>query len=380
MKILHVVNISFVLPYYIGEQFDYFREKGVEIFVACSYSTHLINYGKEKNFVPIPINILRKINPLEDLKAILYLRKRIREESIDIVVGHTPKGALIAMVAAYLAGVNKRVYFRHGLVYETAKGFKRKLLLNIEKLTGFLATKVVCVSGSVLEISKVDRLSSISKNIILNRGTCNGLDAVKKFNKSLVPVIEIDALKLTYKLKDEKVVGYVGRLVNDKGIKELILAWKKIVSVHDNVKLLLVGPFEERDAISEDIQNFILNEPSIIYTGLIENIAPFYRLMDMFVLPSYREGFPTVVLEASAMELPVITTNVTGCRDSILENETGIFTNIDPESIFKSIHLYLQDPELAKRHGVNGRLFILKNFGQENIWKELSDRVFEFNF
>jgi len=370
-KILHVVNISFVLPYYIGGQFDYFSDKGFKIYVACSDSKHLSDYSIQKKFVPFAIDIFRSVNPVADIKSIIKLRSKIKFENIDIVIGHTPKGAMIAMIASYLAGTKKRIYFRHGLMYETSTGLKRYFLKQIESLTGHLASKVVCVSDSVLQKSNVEHLNNPEKNILLNKGTCNGIDT-DKFSRKKLDLNIVNSLRVEYGIQsDTQVIGYVGRLVNDKGINELIEAWKILIRKYSNLKLLLVGPFEERDSIGEEVKEYISTENSIIHTGLISDVQPFYGIMDVFILPSYREGFPTVVLEASSMELPVITTTSTGCIDSIIENETGLLSAIDAHELSSHIEKYILDRELAVQHGKNGRVFVLDNFRQEIIWNEI---------
>jgi glycosyltransferase involved in cell wall biosynthesis len=377
-KVLHVVNISFVIPYYIGGQFDYFSARGIQFYVACQPSAHLEEYSRQKNFTAFPLNVLRSINPVEDLRAIYRLRQYIKKEGIDVVIGHTPKGGLIAMIAAFSCGIKQRIYFRHGLMYETSKGLKRHLLKSIEKLSGYLASKVVCVSPSVLQVSNQEKLSPLKKNILLNKGTCNGIDALNAFWTGSLNRTEVDHLKAKYGITPlDRVVGYVGRLVNDKGINELIAAWKLLLENNSNCKLLLVGPFEERDALPPHIKDYILNTSSIIYTGLIHDTPIHYSLMDMFILPSYREGFPTVVLEASAMELPVLTTRATGCIDSIIENETGMFVDLTPEDIVIHIQAYLDDPALRHKHGKNGRLYVLENFEQSSIWQEIGEHVLE---
>lgn len=376
MKVLHVVNISFVLPYYIGGQFDFFSNKGFELYVACSPSEDLEIFSKEKNFITIPVLILRKINPFIDLIAILKLVMAIKKNKIDIVVGHTPKGALIGMTASFLVGIKKRIYFRHGIMYETSSGLKRSVLKFLEKFTGFLASKVICVSPSVLKISNDVNLSRKEKNVILNKGTCNGIDSLNQFNPEIISNSILKNLKHTLGISNNDfVIGYTGRLVNDKGIEELIDAWVLVKKKFKNAKLLLIGPFEKRDALSIRCSDFIINEESIIWTGLVSDTFNYYQLMDVFILPSYREGFPTVVLEASAMKLPVITTRSTGCIDSIIENHTGIFTEISPDGIFKSIEYYIQNPEVRITHGLNGREYVIANFQQQRIWSEI-DKIF----
>lgn len=378
IRVLHVVNISFVLPYYIGDQFDYFSERGVDFYVACQPSEHFTRYCKEKKISRFNVNILREINVLEDIRAVNQLRKFIKREKIEIVIGHTPKGGLIGMLASYFAGVNRRVYFRHGVMFETSTGIKRFVLKTIERFTGHLAKQVVCVSPSVINFSNSERLSAAKKNILLNKGTCNGIDSINRFNRGGIDVERIEKLKFQYHIKsDDRVIGFVGRLVNDKGINELLQAWKIISERHKDVKLLLVGPFEERDSVSEEMKYYIENTESIIHPGLIHDISPFYALMDVFILPSYREGFPTVVLEASSMELPVLTTRVTGCRDSLVDNETGLFIDLNTIDIVEKIEFYLANPLIRIKHGVNGRRFVVENFDQKRIWKEIGLRILE---
>lgn len=380
MKILHVVNVSFVLPYFFGNQIDYFSERGVTIYIACQPSAHLTEYGKDQKFIIKEIDILREIDFSSDVRAIFQLRKFIKEEGIDIVISHTPKGGLIGMMASFLAGIKKRVYFRHGVMYETSTGFRRTILKNVERLTGYLATQVVCVSPSVVEFSEREMLSRKSSNLLLNLGTCNGIDAVNKFNRANISPEHLARLRAQYGiLPNDTVVGFVGRLVIDKGINQLLAAWKLLLQTHTDIKLLIVGPFEERDSLSDSVKDDVTNCPSIIHTGLIQDAEAHYALMDIFILPSFREGFPTVVLEASAMELPVITTHATGCRDSILENETGVFVEIEPEDIKSKIELYLNDPVLAQKHGKRGRKFVLENFDQLKIWKEIENKILELN-
>ena len=377
MKILHVVNISFVLPNFIGEQFDHFIAKGMKIYVACTPSSHFDSYSQEKGFVPVRVNILREINIFADLKAIFALRKVIIEQKIDIVIGHTPKGAMIAMIASFLANNSKRIYFRHGLMYETSTGLRRFLLKSVEKLTGQLASKVVCVSRSIVEKSEEDHLNDPEKNLLLNEGSCNGVNLTKFSVKNINRQSTINLNTLFEINENDKVVGYVGRLVKDKGIEELLSAWRILERTRSDIKLLLVGPFEDRDSIEDDDKAYVDNSKSIIHAGLQYDVSCFYSLMDVFILPSYREGFGQVILEASAMQLPIITTRSTGCINAILEGKTGIYCDINPEDIARKIEFYLDNPSLAKAHGENGRLFVERNYDQEIIWEEIEEKVLE---
>lgn len=373
-KILHVVSVSFSLTYFIGDQFDYFRNKGWHIHVACSPSVHLDDYAAEKKFTPHPIAINRRISPLADIKAIFTLYRLIKNERIEVVFGHTPKGGVIAMTAALLAGVQRRIYVRHGLIYETAKGFKRALLKNIERITGFIAHQVVCVSPSILSISNNEHLSSAKKNLVLGKGTFNGIDTQQKFNPDNVNWNAIEKLQKKYGIQaDDIVIGFVGRISVDKGIGVLLASWQLLKTQYNDIKLVLVGPFDERDNIDNELHEMIRSDSSIIVTGHVANPSSYYQLFDVCVLPSYREGLPTVLIEASALRIPVVATRVTGCVDAVVPGFTGFLTEHNPAQIADMIARYIENPALRLEHGKNGRSFVIENFEQQEMWKKIEE-------
>ena len=368
-NILHVVNIYFVLPYFIGDQFKYFKEKGYNMNVVCSPSEYLSDYAQKQGFEYLESPVNRNISISQDFVSIRNICKFVKKQKIDIVVGHTPKGGLLAMIAGWLMRVPIRIYVRHGLVYETSKGLKRFILMSVDRLTSFCSTKVVCVSPSVLRKSIEDHLAPAKKQMIWHKGTCNGIDTLNHFNPAVIVPARLTGLKARYGIgEDDFVIGYSGRLVRDKGIIELVRAFDKL-QLADNCKLLLVGMFEKRDALPEDIQERILNDSRIIYTGFINGgMEYFYSMMEIYVLASYREGFPTGVLEAQAMEKPVITTRVTGCCDSIIDGRTGFFVNNTAEDIVEKIDKIRLDKAID---GCEGRKWVIENFDSRLVWKEI---------
>lgn len=373
MNILHVVNISFVIPYFLGKQLNYFVNKGYKEYVICSPAEELETFAKTYGFEYVEVDVLRKISIWKDLKAVMLTMNYISKKCVNVVVGHTPKGALIAMLAAYMMRVPVRIYFRHGLVYETSRGIKRKILIFIDRIAAKLATKVVCVSPSVCIRSLEDKLNSSSKQILLSKGTCNGID-VNKFSRVNVNEEILGKLRDKYGIrKSNFVIGFTGRLVKDKGVIELVYAFNRLRKEHSDMLLLLVGMLEERDALPFDVVDSIKDNPSIVSIGYVENsvIEYYYALMDLFVLPSYREGFPTSVLEASSMELPIITTKVTGCIDAIVENETGVFVEHNADSLAESVDMFYNDRNRCATYGKKGRIFVEQNFEQNMIWSEI---------
>lgn len=372
-NILHVLNISFVIPYFLGDQLLYMKDKGYNMHIICSYSSHLVELSNIYLFKYKGINIYRKFSVVADILAIIQICRYIKYHKIDIVNGHTPKAGLLAMFAAYLMRVHKRIYFRHGLLYETSKGIKKYIFILSEKIASLLATDVICVSSYLMEKSITDKLSSEKKMILLNKGSCNGVDVIGKFNPDKINLEKMEQLKQRYNINDDAwIIGYTGRLVKDKGIVELVEAYKILKLKYLNLYLLLVGPEEERDQLPKEVISFIHNDERVIVTGLVDqNIEYYYALMNVLVLASYREGFGTSILEASAMKIPVLTTSHTGCRDAILEGETGFYISHEFYSIASKIEMLIENIQLGKKIGANGRQFVKNDFEQYIIWKEI---------
>ncbi|WP_456314085.1 glycosyltransferase family 4 protein [Pseudomonas shirazensis] len=375
-KILHVITVSFVINHFFGKQFLYLKGKNHKDYhLACSPSKDFLELSEKLDYIPFEVEITRNISPLKDIIAIFKIYKYLKKHNIKKVVGHTPKGGLIAMIASFLASSNNRIYFRHGIIYETSTGFKRFLMKNIDRLTGLFATKVVCVSQSVKSISIKDSLNDPDKNIVLGLGTCNGIDTSLKFNPNFYDRDSIENLKAKYNIGQNKIVGYVGRLVKDKGIDELILAWEIVSLKYPKAKLLLVGPIEDRDGISNYSKKVIFENSSIVFVDFVIDASPFFSVMDVFVLPTYREGFPTVALEASSMEIPVLITRATGCTEAIIENDTGMFITHSIEDIAEKILFYLENENIAIKHGKQGRVFVNDNFEQSKVWDLISHEL-----
>ena len=378
---MNVISVYFSMPIFFGDQLSYFNERGFEIHILCSPSEKLEGCSKIHGFKYKEIRILRQFSVYQDLKSVFQIYQYIKANKIEIVCGHSPKGALLSMIASYFAGVPKRVFFRHGLVYETTSGLKKQLLINIERLTSFLSTQVVCVSPYLIERSIKDKLTQKDKMILLHKGSCNGVDALSKFNPENIELDQQIYFRKHLKLPSEDfIIGYIGRLVKDKGLIELVEAFNQLKSKYSNITLLLIGPEESKDILPEHIRSSIKTEPRILSLGLIEKDIEYYlSLMSIFVLPTHREGFGNALLEAAAMEIPVLTTSHTGSRDAIVADVTGSYIKMNAESIVDVLSEYIDNPEMAKKRGENGRKFILENFEQIKIWNEIEDKIYNAN-
>jgi glycosyltransferase involved in cell wall biosynthesis len=273
--------------------------------------------------------------------------------------------------------VRYRVIFSHGVLYETMTGLKRKLIMFYEKFVSSIADRVVCVSKYVQERRLADHIDEPGKQLVLGRGSCNGIDTVNKFNPREVSDQDIQRLRETYKICDNDfVIGFCGRLVRDKGVVELIDAFQQIIDDKKNmsIKLLIVGQFEKRDSLPMEIIEFITSNPNIIFTGPVpyEKIQQIYMLMNVLVLPTHREGFGMVAIEASAMERPVIVSNYTGCAETMIDGETGLYIDKSPESIKRAIEKCF-DNDFSRKLGANGRNFVMTNFEHTKVRKYMLD-------
>lgn len=374
MKVLHIFTLFITARSFFDGQFRFLSQNGYELHLICSPTNDYQTFVENNKLIYTPLCIARNISPLKDLKAVWHICQYIHKNRIRVVMGHTPKGALVAMLAAFIMRVPNRIYYRHGLVYTTAKGLKRLILKSEERFVSLLATRIVNVSSSLGTLAVKDHLNTASKQHIIGAGTCGGIDAMNKFNPNKLEETRLTAYQQQLKLQPtDLVIGFCGRLCKDKGIVELIEGVRLFRKCHPGIscKLLLVGGFDLRDILPSAVKEQILHAPDIISVGQIQqDIEYYYAMMDIFVFPSYREGFGMSVLEASAMEKPILVSKSHGCIDSIRNNETGYYVEISPESICSGIERLL-DPLSRRTLGKNGRQFVLENYDHSVVWPEV---------
>lgn len=374
MKVLHVFSIYDTAAGFFDGQFDYLGRHGYDLHLICTQAPQMGDFIRRNRLQYRAVEITRSITPLKDLKAVWQVSKYIRQEEVDIVIGHTPKGALIAMLAAFVMCKKRRVYYRHGLIYTTAHGLKRFILKKEEQFVALLAKKIVNVSPSLSALAIREHLNSRVKQQIIGAGTCGGIDTQRKFNPEVIDPSLLEDLKAKFGLRQgEFVIGFCGRLCRDKGIVELVDGFELFMERHPECacKLLLVGPYDERDVLPQNTKKQIENSSRIILTGHIhENIAYYYSMMDVFVFPSYREGFGMSVLEASAMEKPILVSRSHGCVDSIRDGETGFYIELSAASIAKGLDRFV-DRKFREKIGINGRKFVCDHFDYQIMWPQV---------
>jgi glycosyltransferase involved in cell wall biosynthesis len=358
----------------LGGQAAHMRGRGLEVHALSSPEPELAEYAAFDGAEIHAVAMTRDITPIQDLVAVVRIWRELRRIRPAIVHAYTPKAGLLGTLAARLARTPVCIYHVMGLRYVTTTGFKRTILRWSEKWACRLADEVLCVSASLREEIIEAGLCPAPKVRVLLGGSVNGVDAAGEFNPTRAPGART-ATRARYDIPpDASVVGFVGRVVRDKGLIELAEAWKVLSRERTDLHLLIVGPFEAVDPVPSDIEGLLRADPRIHLTGTVDDTPPLFAAMDLLVLPSYREGLGVVLLEAAAMELPVVATRIPGCVDAVADGVTGtLVPPRDAPALTDAIRRYLDDPERRRAHGQAGRDRVLRRFGQQAIWEALYD-------
>ncbi len=348
-----------------------YNERGVEVTIVCNMdSKYEESLKAEYPFVharaiPFP----RGMSLMGSLKSIRALKKFFKKEKFDMVQYSTPNASFYASVAAKSARIPVRLYCQWGMVYVTRAGIKRKIFKWLEKTICKKSTCIQPDSIGNLEFCRKEGLYSAEKSCVIWNGSAKGLDlSVYDVSKKEEYAQEI---KGKYAIKKEDIVlGFVGRLGKEKGCNELFTAFRNVKTEYPNAKLLFVGPLEKEETIEPTLLQYFKECEDIIKTDRVTHVEKYMSAMHMFILPSYREGFGMSVIEASAMELPVIVTKYPGPSGTIQEGITGLSVDVkDAVALETAIKTLLRDKEKAKEMGKSGRIFVVNNFDQ-TIFKQ----------
>lgn len=363
-KIFQLVTVSKSIPLMKG-QIEYLRDKGLDVHVVSSEGPEQNTYSSDITHV---VNMEREISLKNDLKSLMNMIRLFKKEKPHIVNSGTPKAGLIGTLAAFITRRPVRIYTVRGLRLETATGFKYKILYAMEKLAMFCATDIIAISDS-LKNTVIDlKLAKAKKVKVLGYGSSNGLN-LTDYNLSKKSLKS----SISNSLKNYLVIGYIGRVVKDKGIHELIDAFK-IIQKDYKVKLLVIGSIEKGNPIDYEYFNYLKTNENVILLDHVKNPVNYYNNMDVFVFPTYREGFGNVSIEAQALKVPVITTDVTGAKDTVIDGKTGYLVNKgNVLQIVDKLKLLLDNEELRDKLGNNGRKRVFEMFSNEVIWRELEN-------
>jgi dTDP-4-amino-4,6-dideoxygalactose transaminase/glycosyltransferase involved in cell wall biosynthesis len=377
-KLVHIVTSPMTAWAFLRGQLRFMKERGFDVTLISAPGWELEEIAKQEEATAIAVPMLREPAPLSDAVTLTRLTALLRRIRPQIVHCGTPKASLLGGLAARFAGVPARVMTLHGMRADGLSGRKRDLMLFLERLSCRNAQRIYCV-GETLRLRALElRLAPQSKLRVLGAGTANGID-VERFSRSPSLLERSQALRERLGLlAGAPVVGFVGRLVRDKGVAELIDAYGELKRNFPNLILLLVGPLENYDGLDPELRSRITTDPQIIHTGFLEDTAAAYPLMTLLALPTYREGFPYVPMEAAAMELPVVATRVTGCVDAVVDGVTGtLVPPRDAGALASAVAAYLKDSSLCRRHGQAGRERVEREFRPEPIWQSLYEEYLE---
>ena len=370
IKICHVTSIDFTLRFMLLNKLRFLKNQGYDVYTVCSSGKWIKDIKKQGIRTKI-IRIKREISPISDLILFLKLFLFFRKEKFHIVHTHTLKPEFWAQLAAKLAGVPIIVNTIHGFIFgDGHTSFKHNFFAFLEKIAARRSDLIFTVSKAVIntaikkKICELHLLKYLGRDIDINRFNPERFSKEFILNKKMELGIE----------PGKKVIGIVARLVQEKGYLELFKAFRMVLNKFPNTLLLVIGPEEpeKRDAIDSNIVRRYSIQNNVIFLGERTDVDEIYSLMDIFVLPTHREGVGASILEASAMEKPVIVSNTGGCPEAIEDNKTGILIPLkDAERLYQAIIYLFNNPEKAKEMGRQGRRKILKEFNETLVFDRM---------
>lgn len=375
-KIIRITTIPESLTAFCKELLRELHEmEGYEVVAVSSPGEDLRIVAESEKVRTYGVPMERHISLLKDIVSLCNLIKVFRKERPIMVHSMTPKAGLLSMMAGWICRVPVRVHTFTGLVFPTSTGIKRKVLMMTDRLTCACATHIIPEGEGV----KADLLNNniTRKHLqVLGHGNVKGID-LDKFDSQDIKVKE-EAVRIRKELalsENDFVFVFVGRLVGDKGINELVEAFMLLHNKYPNAKLILVGPEEaELDPLKPETRDEISKNPAIFAVGSQSDVRPWYMAGDAFVFPSYREGFPNCVIEAGAMGLPSIVTDINGSREIVIDGENGvIIPSKDSETLYKAMERMMTDAGKRQYMASNSRRLIANRYEQSYVRKCLKD-------
>ncbi|MBI2642361.1 MAG: glycosyltransferase family 4 protein [Candidatus Wildermuthbacteria bacterium] len=372
VKICHVASADITLKFLLLPQMKYLKQLGYDVFAVSASGKWIPEIQAAGISVYTPQITRRMFTPFADLVALVHLISFFRKERFDIVHTHTLKASFLGQIAAFLAGVPIRIYTNHGLDFANPSLalWNRALFILIDKIIAYLVHVAFFVNREDMKIAKKEGVYSFEKMRYYG-GPVN----LERFNPDRFPQEFIQKKKQELGIPlNRKVVGIVGRLVRDKGYFELFEAFKKVLLHFPGAVLLIIGSLEpeKEDRFTMDVLPFFGIEKNTIYLGERSDMEEVYPLMDIFVLPTYREGLGVSILEASAMKLPVVATDIRGCRGSVDKGVTGILVPPkNSEKVAEAVLSLLQNHARAKEMGEAGRKKIEREFDEKVVFERV---------
>lgn len=370
-KICYVLTVSVTIRAFFIPQLKYLSENGFDVTVICSPDDRLQEELGDK-ICYIPVDIPRGMSVLGSIHATKYLLKIFKEEKFDLIQYSTPNAALYSSIASIIAGCKIRNYHLMGFRYLGASGIAKIILKSIEKITCKLSTSIECVSKSNLELGVKEKVFQRDKAVVVWNGSTGGVD-LNRFNINHKEEWR-KAVRNEYNISDDEFVfGFVGRVTKDKGIDELLEAYKTLIDDIDDTRLMIVGDFEAEENLNQELLVWSKKCDNVVYISSKQDIERYYAAFDVLVLPSYREGFGNVVIEAQAVGVPVMVSNIPGPIDAICEGKGAVsFPVKNSKALLSSMNQMLdRDCEMM---GKQANEFVCRHFDSEQLVKHILER------
>lgn len=385
-KLIRITTVPLSLKVLLKGQHQFMSQNGFEVIGIASQGKELDEVQQMEVIRTVSLEMTRTISPLKDIKSLWKFYRLCKKEKPQIVHSHTPKAGIVGMLGAKLAGVPIRMHTVAGLPLMEASGVKRKILNYVEKLTYACATNVYPNSQGLSNFILENKFCSEKKLKVIGNGSSNGIDTSFFSPEQITEQEKVTLREKLHINETDFVFVFVGRLVGDKGINELVTAFQSMTNeelqiTNDkyssfdirHLKLLLVGPLEtELDPLSAKTLKAIAENPNIISVGFQKDVRPYFAIANALVFPSYREGFPNVVMQAGAMELPSIVSDINGCNEIIVEGKNGtIIPAKNHQAIQNAMVKLITDKEYYQTLKSNARPMIQSRYEQKVVWKAL---------
>jgi glycosyltransferase involved in cell wall biosynthesis len=372
-KLIRITTVPISLKILLTGQMKYMLNNGFDVIAISAEGPEIPDVEKDEGVQHVVIPMTRQITPFADLKSLWLMYRFFKTSKPDIVHTHTPKAGLIGMLAALLAGVPNKIHTVAGLPLQVATGNKKKLLIAVEKLTYWAADWVLPNSHS-LEKFIVDHIYNKSSKIkVLSYGSSNGIDSTD-FDPSTLDKSILDEVKRELNYNPENTyLLFVGRVVKDKGIAELVAAFLNLSKNNSKLRLIIAGPLEDDlDPLDTDTLHHIGNHPQIHSIGFTSKVKYYMDLADLFVFPSYREGFPNVLLQAGLMNCPIVCSNISGNIDIIKDHHTGlIFESKDALDLERALSYAIANEAKMIAMALRNKSQILELYDRRIVQKEI---------
>jgi glycosyltransferase involved in cell wall biosynthesis len=378
-KLIRVTTSPLSLRSLLSNQMKFMKENGFDVIMVSSegkeWSSIVENEKCDYRIVPMA----RQIAPLRDLRSLWKLYRLFKKERPDIIHSHTPKAGLLSMLAARFAGIKIRVHTVAGLRFMTATGMLKRILISMERLTGRSAVRVWPNSHSLLNYIRKNGLVQERKLELIGNGSSNGVD-LRRFSPSSVTESSTREIKELIKYDEELTyILSMGRIVKDKGIEELVRAFARLHEKNSKLRLILLGHFEDKlDPVSAECMQTINSHPGIIHIDWNEKVEYFMLISRLLVHASHREGFPNTLLQAGAMNCPIVCSAIEGNVDVVNHGETGLLFDPGNENdLYEKLSQALSHREIMNDFAARLRRKIENNFSQEYVHRCLKEKYLE---